>query len=128
MLVSVIDEHSYNSIGGKSLLLGRVGRAYGGGVKSEIGQTLMAWRTGAGKSQGEVCAQVRGGGLTRQMISAWERGRSRPYVSDVREIGVCCGVAVGEIEKLAARVVAARQEPGARRIGHGHGSGGAVGG
>lgn len=90
-------------------------------TNATIGETLRGWRQSARLSQDELAREVRApAGVTRALISAWERGLALPYPGDVAAIGRLGGVSPRLVEELCAAVRTARETP-ARRIGHAHG-------
>lgn len=89
---------------------------------TEIAETLTRWRAEAQLQQREVTAAL-SRVVTRQMISAWEKGKSLPYAQDIREIGVVCQIGGREVEKLVAAVASERGKPTPRSRRHGKGAG-----
>lgn len=60
-------------------------------MRREFGARLKAARLLAGLSQAEVATACK---VSRQAISAWERGAASPGLLDLRELGILLGVSL----------------------------------
>jgi transcriptional regulator with XRE-family HTH domain len=60
-------------------------------MRREFGARLKAARLSASLSQSEVAVACQ---VSRQAVSAWERGAASPNVLDLRELGMLLGVSL----------------------------------